>query len=216
MNKKSLLLLVSLLGIAAIPQLLYFWLAPEAVCGNFVYWFGTVFIVLHLGLSYLLWQTYDTRRVAAFVLVGSSILLCTLVVGALFLAIGAAVRTAVYALAVIAVLYVVCSGLLIAPLLAEPAEHGSTARDYIPYVPQYNCESQQAEEEEPYAQNRVFMPVSQRETAPTPRSSTPLTRETAPLPRAAAPLTRETRETRETTPLPRPRVSNPPPLPEKR
>ena len=189
MNKKSLLLLVSLLGIAAIPQLLYYWLAPGVACGKVVYWFGTVFTVAHLGLCYYLWQTYAARRAAAFVLVGSSILLCAFVAGALFLAIGAAVRTAAYALAVIAVLYVVCSGMLIAPLLAERAEREPAGGNYAAYEPEYGYEPEPTEAEEPRVQNRAYIP---------PQPSQPM------------------RETRASAPLPPARASNPPPLPGKR
>lgn len=204
MNKKSLLLIVSLLGIAAIPQLLYFWLAPEAACEKVVYWFCTAFTVVHLGLCFYLWQTYAPRRAAAFVLVGSSILLCTLIAGALFLTLNVAARTAAYALTVMAVLYVVCTALLTAHLVAERPERESSGSMYAAYEPVYTREQDYDREPE-----HMRGPAYDREPEPA-AAEEPRTHNRTYLP------VQPQREPHAAVPLPRARVSNPPPLPEKR
>lgn len=204
MNKKSLLLIVSLLGIAAIPQLLYFWLAPEAACEKVVYWFCTVFTVVHLGLCYYLWQVYAARRAAAFVLVGSSILLCTLIAGALFLTLDAATRTAAYALTVMAVLYVICTAMLTAHIPAERAERESAGNMYAAYEPVYTREQEYDREPE-----HIREPGYDREPEPA-AAEEPRAHNRAYLPGQPQ------RESQAAVPLPRARVSNPPPLPEKR
>lgn len=134
------LYLIPLLGIAAIPQILFFWLAPEVQCYITVYVFGTVITAAQLIVSFVMWMKFGTRKSAAVTAVGSGITLAMLLAGGILLATGATVRTAIYCLAVISVIYVAAVTPLILSVLDAPAEDRQTPSAGAGYGTAYNPE----------------------------------------------------------------------------
>lgn len=109
MNRKNMLTIIPLIGIAAIPQLIYFWLAPDTSASLTVYIFGTIFTIVHLTLCFILMWKHSTRRVAATIIVGSIIYLIVLITSAFLLLNDSTVRTSIYSLSIHAVLYLICT-----------------------------------------------------------------------------------------------------------
>lgn len=120
-ENRRLLYLIPLVGILAIPQILFFWLAPKVDCYFAVYIFGTLLTMIHAALSFYMLNTYGVRRAAATVTVGAVIATALLIVGAILLGGAATVRTACFSLAVVTVIYVICEVLLMLTVMKEPA-----------------------------------------------------------------------------------------------
>lgn len=155
MNKK-LLFILPLIGIASIPQLLYFWYKPEAECGLAVYLFGTIMTLVHLVLGYALWYQKGTRRTVPVIIVGSIVIFIMIIAGGGMLMGMASVRTAVFALSIVTIMYFVivsmliimmesdtgsleCSGLdendmLIQEYSCEHVENSNAVKDHIPTI----------------------------------------------------------------------------------
>jgi hypothetical protein len=112
---------ISLLGIAAIPQLLFFWLAPGAPCLIAVYCFGTALTAVHFVLACVLAGKLGARRAAAPILTGTAVWLCLLACGGVLLVRGAAVRSAVFCLATLCTVYLALVSQLLQYLLAHSA-----------------------------------------------------------------------------------------------
>lgn len=124
MHKRHIPVLLSLLGVAAIAQLLFFWLNPHVQCSMTVYIFTTCLTLVNTALCFILWIKSTPNRIPAAMLVGSGIWLVMLLVGGILLGIDAKVRTAVFCLTIIAVLYLVC----VAPLMGTTVSHSTPVR----------------------------------------------------------------------------------------
>ena len=124
MRKRHIPVLLSLLGVAAIAQLLFFWLDPHVQCSMTVYLFTTCLTAVNTVLCFVLWIRRSTGRIPAAVIAGSGMWLAMLIAGGILLGIDAAVRTAVFCLSILAVLYLVC----VAPLLGTAAVRSTPVR----------------------------------------------------------------------------------------
>ena len=107
MNKK-IIMLIPVFGLFIIPQLLYFWLAPDVACNIVIYCFGTVLTISHLILSYTLAIKREIRVIAGVVTVGTIVWIIDLIAGAILLGVNASVRTSVFSLLIILVAYTIC------------------------------------------------------------------------------------------------------------
>lgn len=124
---KRILALIPLIGIAAIPQLLYFWLAPDVACALAAYLYGTVMTLLHLGGAYALYTVFGLRKAAAPVLVGTVLWVLLLTAASCLMAHDAALRTAIFALTIGVLIYVVVMVPLISAVIHESEDSGPTA-----------------------------------------------------------------------------------------
>lgn len=104
MNKK-LLYLFPLLGIIVILQLVFFWMAPKAECSIAVYVITTLMTTMHMGISYGLWYVKGMRRSLAVILVGTVISAVLIIVSGGMLFNMATVRTALFGLSIISLIY---------------------------------------------------------------------------------------------------------------
>lgn len=118
--------LIPLLGIAAIPQILFFWLAPEVQCYITVYVFGTIITLAQLIITFAAWMRFGVRRTAAITVVGCCISLAMWIAGGILLGFSASIRTALYCLSIIAVVYVAAVTPLILSVLDAPEENRQT------------------------------------------------------------------------------------------
>lgn len=131
MHKRHIPVLLSLLGVAAIAQLLFFWLDPHVQCSMTVYIFTTCLTVVNTVLCFVLWIRRRAGRIPAAVIAGSGMWLAMLIAGGILLGIDAAVRTAVFCLSILAVLYLVC----VAPLLGTAVARAVPVRSAQVYPP---------------------------------------------------------------------------------
>lgn len=113
MDKKKLLLAgIPITGVAAVANLLYFWLAPNVGCKLLVYGFCFGTLLIQFILSVALRHYSDVQKALPMVVSGSAFSLGVLVAGGMLLAFNAPVRTAFYFLLIFFVLYLICAGYL--------------------------------------------------------------------------------------------------------
>lgn len=108
MNKRFINSLLPALGAVLIPQLLFFWIAPEERCRFAVYPFATVLTIGNAALCLWSLNRFGLRRSAGLVVLGHALTFATLVASALLLTFDATLRTTGFVLAISAVLYLVC------------------------------------------------------------------------------------------------------------
>lgn len=112
--KNKYLSIIPLAGVAAIPQLLFWWLSPEAAaCRNAVYAFLTAMTVIHLSFFYFLWLRKGIRRAAAPLLVSSVICTVMLIVAGGLIMLNVDIRSAVFAMSIGATVYLSCTAMLL-------------------------------------------------------------------------------------------------------
>lgn len=121
MFKRHIGVLLSLIGVAAIVQLLFFWLDPHVACSMTVYIFITCLTVVNTALSAVLWVNRRPGRIPAAMVVGSAVWAVMMAAGGILLGLDAAVRTAVFCLSIFCVLYLVCVAPLLGMAAAGPA-----------------------------------------------------------------------------------------------
>jgi len=120
-ENRRFLYLIPLAGVLAIPQILFFWLAPPADCRYVVYAFCTVLTIAHAVMTFYSVNAFGIRRSAATVTVGAVEVLGALIAGAILLASLSSVRTAAFCLSIFSVIYIASEVLLLLPAMNEPA-----------------------------------------------------------------------------------------------
>lgn len=131
MNKKS-LMLIPVFGLFAIPQLLYFWLAPETESSIAVYCFGTVLSIVHLLLAYYLAITKEIRVVMGTIVIGTVVWIAGLITGGILLGADATNRTAVFAMMIVCVSYIICVISLLCTMGGDTTEHDNRHSSIMP------------------------------------------------------------------------------------
>jgi hypothetical protein len=100
------LYLFPLFGALAIPQILFFWLAPPADCYYVVYAFCTVLMIAHAVVTFYAVSVFGIRRSAAVVTVGAASVLDAMIAGAILLANMSSIRSAAFCLSIFTVVYI--------------------------------------------------------------------------------------------------------------
>lgn len=119
-ENRRFLYLIPLAGVLAIPQILFFWLAPPADCRYVVYIFCTVLTIAHAVMTFYSVNAFGIRRSAATVAVGAVEVLGALIAGAILLANQSSIRTAAFCLSIFSVVYIASEVLLLLPAMNEP------------------------------------------------------------------------------------------------
>ncbi len=101
------------LGLLAVINLLYFWIAPNVPCKMVVYAFGVAVILVQTVTTTLLWHFCGSEKATASLVSGSSFGLGIIAACGVLLSLNAPVKTAVFFLTVFTVLYLVCLGYLV-------------------------------------------------------------------------------------------------------
>lgn len=109
-RRKNLYALIPvLMSVIAIPQLLFYWLAPEtASARTAVYWFGTVLTVVSPVVPFIAHWLYGLRRCIGVGIVSAILEVLTVVVCIALLCLDTTTRTAVFALSITMLAYVIC------------------------------------------------------------------------------------------------------------
>lgn len=98
-------MLAPLLALIFVPQLLFFWLAPvTAVARYVIYAMGTVITVAAAVVAFLVYHQCGLRRSAGVVVLAAMAEGVTIAVCAVLLLVNAAIRSAVFALAIVMLL----------------------------------------------------------------------------------------------------------------
>lgn len=120
MNRISKGSLLAMVGVILLPQLLFFWLAPTDAAARWaVYICGTLLTILLTSMVFGPCWYFGVRRAAALAAVSGVFDAVVTAVCAVLLATDANVRTALFALGALVLLYIICA----APLttgLEEP------------------------------------------------------------------------------------------------
>lgn len=102
-----------------IPQLLFFWLAPEVACKTTVYIIGTIMTIANAAIVLGLWLVKGMRIAAAPVLLSNTLTTLTLAAGFVLLFIDVRVRTAIYAMLICSLIYALVMLLFVSTLEEE-------------------------------------------------------------------------------------------------
>lgn len=110
-----------LAAIVMIPQLLFWWLAPGAAAARLAVYIGGSLLTLAIPLCWLLtcWNS-NLRKTAGLSLVAGVLELAVVVLSAVLLAINATVRSAVFALLILALVCLILLLPLICAALKQP------------------------------------------------------------------------------------------------
>lgn len=112
-----------LAAIVMIPQLLFWWLAPGAAAARLAVYIGGSLLTLAIPLCWLLtyWNS-DLRKTAGLSLVAGVLELAVVVLSAVLLAINVTVRSAVFALLIMALVCLILLLPLICAALKQPRQ----------------------------------------------------------------------------------------------
>ena len=110
MNRVSTGSLLAMIGVVLLPQLLFFWLAPQDAAARWaVYIVGTVLTFLLTCMSFGVCWYAGVRRGAAMAAVSGVFDAAVVGVCAALLASDASVRTALFSLGALVLLYIICA-----------------------------------------------------------------------------------------------------------
>lgn len=112
-----------LAAIVMIPQLLFWWLAPGAAAARLAVYIGGSLLTLGIPLCWLLtyWNS-DLRKTAGLSLVAGVLELAVVVLSAVLLAVNVTVRSAVFALLIMALVCLILLLPLICAALKQPRQ----------------------------------------------------------------------------------------------
>ena len=111
-NENALLNIGIVIVLFAIPQILFFWLAPEAVCRNTVYGFMTGYTFLHLLACVFLRLRKGMRIAAAPIYLSTLFLAAEYAACGILLAVNASASTAAFALVILGLIHVLTMSVL--------------------------------------------------------------------------------------------------------
>lgn len=103
-------------AVFAVPQLLFFCLAPDVPCKMTVYGFMTGYTLFHLLWSLFLWERKGTRIAVAPVHLSTAFVVTELAGCAILLAVKATISAAVYSLIILGLIHFLAEAILYSTL----------------------------------------------------------------------------------------------------